>query len=254
MTDFLKKIVDKIINTELGRHALIALLLIPASFVISAIAFYHAVHLAEHWVRPLELRQVQAGFCKPPGQTAGPAQVRLEDDVKAIEGRVQHHLDLMIYFYANYYRAIIMSSILGAVSGICLFYIANKGWKEASNYVITTFVLSSVIGAFFFSLIAVFQQQNNIAANKTLYLKNVALRDQILSYCATGTTSSAAGKGDLSAFVHETDRDMADLNDIAVVLDSSHIVDYAALLKNEVNGKQPPDTETKPAAPVPPGQ
>jgi len=77
----------------------------------------------------------------------------LEDDFREIQGRIGHHLAVMVYFYANFFRAIVMTSIVGAVSGICLFYIANKGWANANNYAITTFVTSSVIAAYFLSLI-----------------------------------------------------------------------------------------------------
>lgn len=230
----------KFFRSELGKHSLIACLLILTSAAISSAAYRHAVDLSTGWVRPLQPSNLIAGFCKPPGQIVGPAHLRLEDDVKTIQGRSEHHLDLVIYFYANYYRAIIMSSILGAVSGICLFYIANKGWKDASNYVVTTFVISTVIAAFFFSLIAVFQEQNNITANKALYLKNVALRNEILSYCATGTASTAS-ESTTPMFVHEIDKEMATINDVAIALDSSRIANYGASLKRELDAKGPTD-------------
>jgi hypothetical protein len=230
----------KFFRSELGKHSLITCFLILASAAISSAAYRHAVDLSARWVRPLQPSNLVTGFCKPPEQIVGPAQLRLEDDVKTLQGRSEHHMDLIIYFYANYYRAIIMSSILGAVSGICLFYIANKGWKDASNYVVTTFVISTVIAAFFFSLIAVFKEQDNITSNKTLYLKNVALRNEILSYCATGTSGSAS-ESTTSMFVHEIDKEMANINDIAIAMDSSRIADYGASLKRELDASKPTD-------------
>ncbi|QNI30845.1 hypothetical protein H7849_17210 [Alloacidobacterium dinghuense] len=252
-------LVTGFVRTELGKHATIAAVLIVASFVTSSIAYWHASHLAREWVSPLRphygLREPgKAGFCKPPGQVAGAVTLRLEDDVQEVQGRIQHHLNVMIYFYANYYRAIIMSSILGAVSGICLFYIANKGWATASNYVVTTFVISTVIGAYFFSLIAVFKEQDNITANKALYLQYVALGNRIASYCATGSTENAQPET-LDSYVHQVDTQMAAINDVAISLDSGKVADYKALLQQEMNSKQklalPPvegaeNTTTKP--------
>ncbi len=227
------------LNTELGRHAAIAVVLIAASMSVSSGSYWHANHLASRWIASLQADEpskqaVSTSFCMPPGQPPSGSTRRLESDAREVQGRIQHHLEVMIYFYANYYRAIIMSSLLGAVSGVCIFYIANKGWTNASNYVITTFVISTVIGAFFFSSIALYKQQDNIAANKTLYLGNISLRNRILTYCATGTSYAIADKTP-DAFVHRVDDEMAALNDVAIALDATQITDYGALLKQQVN-------------------
>ncbi len=159
---------------------------------------------------------------------------RLEDDIGEISGRMKHHLCVMIYFYANYYQAIIMASILGAVSGTCLFYIANKGWATASNYVITVFVVSTVIAAYFFSLIAIFREQDNITANKALYLKYVALSNEIVSYCATGTAPDQTIKT-TDEYIHQVDKEMAGIADIAVSFDANKIPDYNAPLQQKTS-------------------
>jgi hypothetical protein len=231
------------LQSEIGKYTMIAASLVVASAVISWAAYLHASHLAAGWVKPLQpqyraLDETTAGFCKPPGQLPA-ASARLEGEVRELDGRMQHHLDVMVYFYSNYYRAIIMSSILGAVSGICLFYIANKGWATASNYVVTAFVISTVIGAFFFSLITIFRIQDNITANKVLYLQYVALTDGIATYCATGDSGEAgdATTKTLDSYLHEIDRQMAAINDVAIALDPSKIVDYKALLQQAKQSK-----------------
>jgi hypothetical protein len=227
------------LQSEIGKYALIAVGLVAASALISSVAYLHASHLARGWVEPLQpqfhtLDKATAGFCKPPGQTQA-ASTRLEGEIRELNGRIQHHLDVMVYFYSNYYRAIILSSILGAVSGICLFYIANKGWASASNYVVTAFVISTVIGAFFLSLITIFRIQDNITANKVLYLRYVALTDGIATYCATGESGEAKS---LDSYLHDIDKQMAAINDVAVALDPSKIVDYQSLLQQAKQTKQ----------------
>ena len=233
-----------LIGTEIGKHASIVIVLILASSLISSSSYWHASHLAQRWVSGLQANSrvtetTKVGFCKPPGSFQSASTNRLEDDVREVQARTRHHLDVMVYFYANYYRAIIMSSILGAVSGISLFYIANKGWATASNYVVTTFVISTVIGAYFFSLIAVFKEQDNITANKALYLQYVALENRILSYCATGSSEDPASDT-LGKYVHQVDREMAAANDVALAFDSSKITDYKVLLQQEMNSKKQP--------------
>jgi hypothetical protein len=225
------------LRSEIGKYAMIAAGLIGASAVISSAAYLQG------WVEPLQpqfhtLDKATAGFCKPPGQTPA-ASARLEGEIRELNGRIQHHLDVMVYFYSNYYRAIILSSILGAVSGICLFYIANKGWASASNYVVTAFVISTVIGAFFLSLITIFRIQDNITANKVLYLRYVALMDGIATYCATGHSGESGDVKSLDSYLHEIDRQMAAINDVAVALDPSKIVDYQSLLQQAKQSKQP---------------
>ena len=232
----------QLLRTEIGKHAAIAIGLILASMIISASAYWHASNLASRLVAPLKpqyrsLESTKSGFCKVPGQPTGTPTLRLEADVRELQGRTEHHLDVMIYFYANYYRAIIMGSILGAVSGICLFYIANKGWATASNYVVTTFVISTVIGAYFVSLVTVFKIQDNIAANKVLYLQYVALTNRIATYCATGSSDDTKTET-LDSYLHGLDNEMAAINDIAIAFDSSKIPSYKTLLQQDKEAKQ----------------
>ncbi len=230
-------------KTEVGRHVIIATGLVLVSAVISWVAYLHASHLAAGWVLHLQpqyhaLVKREAGFCKPPGQSPA-VSIRLESEIWELDGRIRHHLDVMVYFYSNYYRAVIMSSILGAVSGVCLFYIANKGWANASNYVITAFVISTVIGGFFFSLITIFRIQDNIAANKSLYLRYVALIDGVATYCATGSSDDAAEPNESpNSYLHKLDAQMAAINDVAIALDPGKVVDYKALLQQNKQSQQ----------------
>ena len=131
-----------------------------------------------------------------------------------------------------------MASLVGAVSGICLFYIANKGWANANNYAITTFVVSTVIAAYFLSFITVFKVQENISDNKALYLQYVALGNQLVSYCATGTTDDESVKSE-DEFIRQIDRTMATINDIAIGFDYTKIADYRTILSASTQSRQP---------------
>jgi hypothetical protein len=228
---------------QLATHGGISIILVLASWAISSIAYWHAAGIAENWTKPLQpqLRLLAAStdkFCNPPTSNHhGGLEDRLEDDFKEIRGRMQHHLDVMMYFYANFFRAIIMASLVGAVSGICLFYIANKGWANANNYAITTFVVSTVIAAYFLSFITVFKVQENISDNKALYLQYVALGNQLISYCATATTDDESVKSE-DQYIRQIDRKMATINDIAIGFDYTKIADYKAILSTSTQNRQ----------------
>lgn len=192
--------------------------------------------IATQWTRTLQPTLVlispeDSHFC-PALSKNNAIQLRLEEDYSEVKGRMEHHLAVLRYFYANYFRAVIMGSVLGAIAGICLFYIANKGWTNANNLVVVVFVFATVAGVFFLSYINVFREQENIADNKTLYLTYVALGNRLLTYCATGTTDDVP---QLSADkeTRKFDEQMAAANNIAIGFDYTKLADYKSVLKTE---------------------
>ena len=169
---------------------------------------------------------------------------RLRAQYMEIQSRLLHHIRIMAEFFANYYMAINMVSILGAVSGICLFYIANKGWTDAtksSPFVVAIGVYATVAGAYYLSFATVFKQQQNISDNKALYLQYVALGNELLSYCATGT-SDAVPSETPQAYIRRMDKRMAAINNIAIGFDYTKIVDYKHVLTTSLQtpGQQQP--------------
>ena len=235
---------------RISIHVGIVTILVFGSWGISSIAYWHASGIAANWTGSLQpqLRMSAAStdkFCTPPSTIHGLEEVRLEDDFRELRGRMEHHLNVMMYFYANFFRAIVMTSMIGAIAGICLFYIANKGWSTANNFVITAFVISTVIAAYFLSIITVFKVQENISDNKVLYLQYVAIGNNLLTYCATGTTDDESIKSE-DQYIRQVDKQMATINDIAIGFDYTKIADYRTLLATSTQNKQQSPREEAP--------
>jgi hypothetical protein len=163
-----------------------------------------------------------------------------------------HHLEVTKYFFANSYRAIVMVSLFGALVAVCLFYIANRGWQAANEYVVTVFVIAAIGSTFFGSWLTIFRQPENIAANKVLYLKYVAMANSLLTYCETGIADDADGK--TTNIVVSFDRDMAQLNDIAIGFDYTKVGDYQKALPPSQNPAPIPTTPPNPRNPGGAGQ
>jgi hypothetical protein len=112
------------------RYAALVLALVLFTTLGSHIAFVHGDHIAAQWTSTLQpsLVLVQpkgTHFCSSLSNKNGIDQ-RLEQDYVEVRGRMQHHLNILRYFYANYFRAVTMGSLLGAIAGICLFTLQTE--------------------------------------------------------------------------------------------------------------------------------
>lgn len=223
----------KILTSNLAPYVYIVLGLLLLTWLVAEGVNKFAKNKADSWSAPLQPHLHASPNDEP--QFRGTLQIeesekqRLRSQYAEIRGRMLHHLEIMAGFFANYYMAINMVSLLGAVSGICLFYIANKGWAGASPFVITVGVYTTVAAAYYLSFVTVFKQQENISDNKFLYLQYVALGNELLSYCATGT-SEVTPPETPEAFIRRMDKRMAMTNNIAIGFDYTKIVDYKHIL------------------------
>jgi hypothetical protein len=228
------------------RYVGLVLVMVVVTPAGASFTYWHGSSIAQRWTKELQptiqlIDSKAPHFCAIPGQQPGNASARLEQDYREIRSRMAHHLEVLEYFYANYFRAIVMGSILGAVSGVCLFYIANKGWTTANNYVVVVFVFTTVMAAYYLSYVTVFREQENISDNKVLYLQYVALGNEILTYCATGSTDDPEMK--IDKYVRQIDMRMATANNIAIGFDYTKIADYKQILSERRNNQ--PNEQTK---------
>jgi len=222
-----------------AKYTALVLSLGLSTWLGSHFSYLHGDEIAKRWTATLQPTLVlvspkDSHFC-PALSKNNAIQVRLEEDYSEVKGRMEHHLEVLRYFYANYFRAVVMGSLLGAIAGICLFYIANKGWTNANNFVVVVFVFATVAGVFFLSYINVFREQENIADNKTLYLTYVALGNRLLTYCATGTTDDVPQLSP-DKETRKFDEQMAAANNIAIGFDYTKLADYKSVLKTEPTG------------------
>jgi hypothetical protein len=132
----------------------------------------------------------------------------------------------MAYFFTNYYRAIQMMALFGAIAAVALFFVAFKGWTSTNQYVRNVFITATVLTAYFSLFPTVFKQQENITDNKNLYLEYVAIQNSVRTYAATGQPFLAAEgtvKANEADFLHDIDQRMAALNNIAIGFDYTKV-------------------------------
>jgi hypothetical protein len=103
---------------------------------------------------------------------------------------------------------------------------------------VVVFAFTTVAGAFFLSYITIFREQENIADNKILYLRYVALGNALLTYCATGTTDDDPQLVP-DKVVRRFDEQMAAANNVAIGFDYTKLTDYKSLLKTEPSNAPP---------------
>lgn len=234
-----------------GKHVLLAAALLLLAAGAGHVIRVEANSYARDWTRtllpsnagsPEERRELQIQE-----KTLTPTQeVRLKTQYLETRGRAIHHLEVMIFFFANYYRAIAMMMILGGIAAVALFFIANKGWSNADAYVINVFITATALTAYFGAYPSVFKQQDNISDNKRLYLQYVALGNEISSYGATGASYLPKENATANDFIHHIDDQLAAVNDIAIGLDSSKVPTYKGIFSSEDQNKSDDQNRNRP--------
>lgn len=218
------------INGAVGRHTLIVAGLFLVAVFGSHIVATEGRRESREWSRTLD-PNLEVTTAAPEQLTIGVklsdgTEQRLREQYQEIRGRARHHLKVMAYFFTNYYRAIQMMALLGAIAAVALFFVAFKGWTSTNQYVRNLFITATVLTAYFSLYPTVFKQQDNITDNKNLYLQYVALQERVRTFAATGETFldvEGTTKANEADFLHDIDQRMAALNNIAVGFDYTKV-------------------------------
>lgn len=159
-------------------------------------------------------------------------KTRLYQQFQEIQLRIQRHSAVMIYFYKQYYISISMTYALGLVAGICLFFISKVGWKDANHGLINIFIVTSSAALFYGQLPGIFKQDTNMAANRNLYLDYIALKNEVLSYAATGgiagrdpNNPNAFTAISPKIFIYYVDQRLTKLNQIPIDFDITRVTE-----------------------------
>ncbi|HAZ46872.1 MAG TPA: hypothetical protein DCZ55_21060 [Cyanobacteria bacterium UBA11371] len=171
-------------------------------------------------------------------------KTRLDEQFKEIQLRIQRHSAVMSYFYKQYYISISMTYALGLLAGICLFFISKVGWKDANKGLINVFIITSSAALFYRQLPGIFRQDTNMAANRNLYLDYISLKNEVLSYAATGGIAGRDGNNTNSfttinpkIFIYYVDQKLAKLNQIPIDFDITRVTETPDFKKvNSVPG------------------
>jgi hypothetical protein len=149
-------------------------------------------------------------------------RARLKDQLALSRERAAHHLTVAVYFFSNYYMAILQAFVMGAVAAVALFFITKVGYAQASPYIVTVFITATVLATLYGAFPSVFRQQDNVAENKALYLRYIALQNEMLSYSATGSDGTGK-KVTAREYIAYVDKELNKTNNIAVGFDATKI-------------------------------
>lgn len=216
------------------RHTLIFIGLIVFALVVQRAEIKLADSKAEDWAKKIKIESTTKSSLFSPAFIATDAEKgRLAQQVETIRGRAEHHFTVMKYFYSRYYMSIVEMLIFGIPAAVALLFITKDGWNDTNNqYVKTVFLTATAITAFFAAFPPVFQQNQNIADNKKLYLQYVALHDEVMSYLTLQQNINGEPKT-ASEFIHYLDKQLIQLNTFAIGFDDSKVPNY----KNVFNVK-----------------
>ncbi|GAB4143440.1 MAG: hypothetical protein Fur0046_20520 [Cyanobacteria bacterium J069] len=87
---------------------------------------------------------------------------RIQTQLGQIERRAKVYARISIFYYTRLFSAIALASSTGIIAAVCLFYISKVGWKDANNYIVNIFVVTSGITVLVGAFPVVFQQENNV--------------------------------------------------------------------------------------------
>ncbi len=156
---------------------------------------------------------------------------RLLEQLKQIEILSEKHAKIMSFFYKQYYISLSMMVSCTAIAVLSLFFISKSGWERVNNAIINVFIVASGILIFYGNISLAFQQKDNLEASQAIYLNYLALRNEFLSYLATGQTISAETLTP-SQFIHYVDTQMKTVSFIRLGFDPKSIPD----LSKQING------------------
>jgi hypothetical protein len=207
-------------------HTLIALGFIVITRLGQKASVKQAESMADEWIEKIKVEDPDKTPAIPPEFTASELEKeRLLQQVRMIRGRAYHHFAVMRFFYARYYMTISIVMTSGVIAALALLFITKDGWDSANQYVKTVFITTVALTAYFSAFPSVFQQNQNIADNKKLYLQYLALHNEVMSYlpsqeCITGERKK------ISEFIHYIDRQLAQLSTFAIGFDDTKVPNY----------------------------
>lgn len=156
---------------------------------------------------------------------------RLQAQCLEIQQRIRIHKDVMLFFYQQYFLSISMTSGLAIIAGICIFFIAQFGWKNSNPALINIFIVTTSAGLLYQKLPEVFKQDINLQANGVLYIKYIDLNNELMSYLATqlaknikSDTPNQLIELEPKKFIYYIDSELAKFNQIPIEFDATKVI------------------------------
>jgi hypothetical protein len=225
MMDAVIRWINRSLSWRWPVHALIAAVLLGAAYLGSQVAISSGLEYADAWMTGIKADDTRAPAPVAAGVEATDVQrKRLHEQMETIRTRIDHHLTVMRFFYSRYYMAIAVILISGLLTAVALLFVTKDGWGRA-DYARTVFITAAAITAYFGAFPSVFQQSQNIADNKKLYLQYVGLQNEARTYVVTGQNINGDKKSAVD-FIHYLDKQLIQLNTFAIGFDDTKVPNY----------------------------
>jgi hypothetical protein len=211
-------------------HCVISALAIGAIFMTTHGLKTYADDRQRDWMPAINAEQFQS---LPEDSLIDQPQIktRLNQQLTETQSRLRRHWSVTSYFYQQYFISISMTASLAVIAGGCGFFVSREGWSRSNNIIVNLFIVSTGGAIFFGQLPGIFKQDINISANWSLYQNYSSIRDEILTYSATGGTIAAATAVDgqpivitPEQFIYSIDKKLASLNALPIQFDTSQII------------------------------
>ncbi|GBO55925.1 hypothetical protein APA_4131 [Pseudanabaena sp. lw0831] len=151
---------------------------------------------------------------------------RMISQFQEIERLADKHANIMGFFYKQYYISLATMGACAALAIVSLFFISKVGWERVNNALINIFIVTSGIVIFYGNISLIFQQKDNLEASQKIYVNYLGLRNEVLSYLATGET--IANESITPAkFIHYVDRELKSISFVRLGFDPKSIPDFS---------------------------
>lgn len=140
---------------------------------------------------------------------------RLVEQAILAHSRSRFHFELFAHYTAEHFAALSTAFGTSVFAAACVAYLAKRGWANAHEFVVTSFIALSISVAFYGGYPALVKHDSNLADNKRLYLDHQNLLQEIQTFCVS--------EGDSREFVQLVDAQLRELNHISIEFDPTQI-------------------------------
>ncbi len=169
-------------------------------------------------------------------------QIRLVEQLDAINDLKARHCRIMSFFYKQYFSLLSIGGTAALVSLLCIFFISKEGWKETNNALINLGVTSFGVTLFALNTTQIFQQADNLKTSQNLYSGYVELRHDLLSAIASKELIKPdrtivkldTKNGGYTQLIQDTDARMKALNLVRLGFDPTPISDLRNRLDSTI--------------------
>lgn len=218
----------------LTRPVLIVLVLMVGSQLLAFVMQKKAEETAVRMLEPLESVERQQTKLEFHGTLTLDNITEFNKINIILRNHKLHCKEVFVDLYKHHFPSTLLVIVFSVITGIFVFLIGQKGWKEVPNTVKAGFLTSAALTSFYVLSIQVFNQDEIINKNLSHYIVLDNMQKEIFNFC--GTYPSVNSDGD-TLFYNEFHNSIMDklisTNEIYVEFNEEHIDvgNYSEMLK-----------------------